>query len=245
MPMNVIGKIHSVETCGAVDGPGIRFVVFTQGCPARCQYCHNPDTWDINHGQDTSVDEIMAEVLKYRSYMKFSGGGITITGGEPLMQPDFVREIFKACREEGIHTALDTSGLLNWVYHKDVLDFADLVLLDLKCIDPLIHKKLTGLGNQRSLELMEYLSEIHKPVWVRHVLVPGITQNDFLLKETAEFVAQFDNVERVEILPLHLMGEYKWNALGIDFPLKDTPVPTAEELAAAIHIFESVGLKTY
>lgn len=240
--MSIMGKIHSVETCGAVDGPGIRFVVFLQGCPARCQYCHNPDTWNLNDGKDMSVDELVHEVLKYRSYMKFSGGGITVTGGEPLMQPDFVTEVFKACREEGIHTALDTSGLLNWEPHRAVFDYTDLVLLDIKCIDPAVHKTLTGLDNRRSLGLLEYLAKINKPVWARHVLVPGITADEALLRKTAEHLAQFSNVEKVELLPLHKMGEYKWEELGLEFPLKDTPVPSAEEIATATEIFEAAGL---
>lgn len=240
--MKIIGKIHSLETCGTVDGPGIRFVVFLQGCPARCLYCHNPDTWNMQDGKDVTVDEIMTEARKYRSYMKFSGGGITLTGGEPLMQPDFVRAIFKACHEAGIHTALDTSGLLNWASHKDVFDYTDLVLLDVKCVDPLLHKNLTHLGNQRALELLDYLGEINKPVWARHVLVPGITMDEYLLQETAALLARFPNVEKVELLPLHKMGEYKWDALGLRFPLKDTPIPTADELAAARSIFEAAGL---
>ncbi|MFC1467776.1 pyruvate formate-lyase-activating protein [Verrucomicrobiota bacterium] len=240
--MSIIGKIHSVETCGTVDGPGIRFVVFLQGCPARCLYCHNPDTWDLKDGKGMSVEELMREVVKYRSYMKFSGGGVTLTGGEPLMQPDFVREIFKSCREEGIHTALDTSGLLNWANNKEVFDYTDLVLLDFKCFDPAIHKQLTGLENQRSMELLEYLAQIGKPVWVRYVLVPGITDDRRMLTETARHIARHSNVEKVEILPLHKMGEYKWEELGLEFPLKDTPVPTTEEVAAAVQVFEAAGL---
>lgn len=240
--MSCFGKIHSVETCGTVDGPGIRFVVFLQGCPARCLYCHNPDTWNLQGGKEMPVEELMQEVVKYRSYMKFSGGGITLTGGEPLMQPRFVLEVFKACREEGIHTALDTSGLLNWEPHKEVFDYTDLVLLDVKCIDPLVHKNLTGLGNQRSMELLDYLGEINKPVWVRYVLVPGMTDDEHLLMKTAEHLAGFTNIEKLEILPLHKMGEYKWDELGLEFPLKETPVPTSEEVATTIRIFAEAGL---
>jgi pyruvate formate lyase activating enzyme len=234
--------MHSVETCGTVDGPGIRFVVFLQGCPARCQYCHNPDTWNMQDGKDITVEELMQDVVKYRSYMQFSGGGITVTGGEPLMQPLFVMELFKACRAAGIHTALDTSGLLNWQVHKEVFDYTDLVLLDVKCIEPEQHKTLTGRSNQDSLALLEYLAEINKPVWVRHVLVPGITADEALLQKTAEHLAPFANIEKVEILPFHKLGEFKWDELGLDFPLKDTPIPTAAEVAAATRIFAAAGL---
>jgi len=240
--MNCMGKIHSVETCGAVDGPGIRFVVFLQGCPARCLYCHNPDTWNLKDGKDISVETLVQEVVKYRSYMKCSGGGITVTGGEPLMQPDFVMELFQACHAEGIHTALDTSGLLNWALHKAVFDYTDLVLLDVKCLDPNTHKTLTGLENRGALRLLAYLGEINKPVWVRHVLVPGITLDEDLLRKTAAHLAPFKNIEKVELLPLHKMGEYKWDELGLDFPLKDTPIPTAKEVARARSIFEAAGL---
>lgn len=238
----MIGNIHSVETCGTVDGPGIRFVAFLQGCAGRCQYCHNPDTWDRHCGKEKTVESLMAEVVKYRSFMKCSGGGITLSGGEPLMQPDFVRGIFKACRDEGIHTALDTSGFANWTVNKDIFDYTDLVLLDVKCIDPLIHHKLTGLGNDWVLKLVEYLAEINKPVWIRHVLVPGINDDPELIEEMATYLAQFKNIEKVEILPLHKLGEYKWEELGIDFPLKDNPIPTAKEIETVINIFKAKGL---
>ncbi len=237
--MSVTGRIHSVESCGTVDGPGVRFVVFTQGCPARCLYCHNPDTWDLHGGNQISVDDLVSEILKYRSYIK--SGGVTLTGGEPMLQPEFVEATFSACREAGLHTALDTSGLTNWQDHKSVFDVTDLVLLDLKCVDPEIHKKLTGLPNNRSLALLEYLNEIGKPIWIRHVLVPGITADRVLLERSAELLSKYSVVERVEILPFHKLGEYKWDTLGIDFKLKDTPVPTFEEVAMAKQIFSDAG----
>ncbi|MBD2312046.1 pyruvate formate lyase-activating protein [Desertifilum sp. FACHB-1129] len=241
--MTTTGKIHSVETCGTVDGPGIRFVIFTQGCPLRCLYCHNPDCRNITDGKPVTVDELIEEIQKYRSYMRFSGGGVTVTGGEPLMQPEFVREIFRRCHELGIHTALDTSGYTTLEAAKPVLDYADLVLLDIKSFNPETYFKVTHVAIQPTLDFAKYLNEIHKPAWIRFVLVPHLTDDPENMRGLAEFVAQFTNVERLEVLPFHKMGEYKWEQLGYEYQLKDTPPASSELVESAIAIFQSYGLK--
>ena len=241
--MGIKGRIHSFETCGTVDGPGIRFVIFMQGCPLRCKYCHNPDTWKIDDGNSVESSYIVNEIKKYRSYMKFSGGGVTITGGEPLMQPEFVLEIIRSCKKEGIHTVVDTSGFSNIDVVKSVLGEADLVLLDIKCIDKEIHKQLTGVELEPVLKTAEYLAEIGKKVWIRHVLVPGITDSDEQLRRLAEYISNLKNVEKVEILPFHKMGEYKWESMGYKYELKDTPAPTNERVENAIKIMGERGIK--
>ncbi|HEY9603222.1 MAG TPA: pyruvate formate-lyase-activating protein [Allocoleopsis sp.] len=240
--MTVFGRIHSLESCGTVDGPGIRFVIFTQGCPLRCLYCHNPDCRHIEDGKEVTVDELIAEIQKYRSYMRFSGGGVTVTGGEPLMQPDFVGEIFRRCKELGIHTALDTSGYVNLDAAKSVLDDVDLVLLDIKSFDSKIYRKVTSVSLEPTLRFATYLSEIKKPTWIRFVLVPNLTDPLHNIEELAKFVSTLDNVEKVEVLPFHQMGAYKWEQLGYDYPLKDTEPPTPELVEQAMTIFREYDL---
>lgn len=236
------GYIHSVESCGTVDGPGIRFVIFTSGCPLRCLYCSNADCRYLEHGKQTSVDELVTEIQKYRSYMKSSGGGVTITGGEPLMQPGFVREIFKRCQELGIHTALDTSGYCELESAKSVLEFVDLVLLDIKSFDPDTYTKVTGRSIEPTLALAKYLNVINKPTWIRFVLVPGLTDDPQNITGLADFVAPFNNVERLEVLPFHKMGEYKWQELGFEYLLANTQPPSPEQVQAALDIFRSRGI---
>lgn len=237
------GFIHSIETCGTVDGPGIRFVIFTQGCPLRCLYCHNPDCRYIDDGKLVSVDELIEEIQKYQSYMRFSKGGVTVTGGEPLMQPEFVTEIFRRCKELGIHTALDTSGYVQLETAKSVLDYVDLVLLDIKSFDPNIYRTVTSVSLEPTLKFAEYLSEINKPAWIRFVLVPNLTDPEHNVKGLAEFVAKLNNVELVEVLPFHQMGEYKWQQLGFEYQLKDTQPPSPELVAKVKDIFQQKGLK--
>lgn len=239
----ITGKIHSLESCGTVDGPGIRFVVFTQGCPLRCLYCHNPDCRHLEDGKEVSVDDIITEVQKYRSYMEFSGGGVTVTGGEPLMQPQFVAEIFKRCQELGIHTTLDTSGYVLIDAAKPVLEYTDLVLLDIKSYKPDLYRKVTSVSIEPTLKFAKYLQEIKKPTWVRFVLVPNLTDPVENIKGLAEFIATLDNVEQVEVLPFHQMGIYKWEQLGYEYQLKDATPPSPELIAKTIHIFQSYGLK--
>lgn len=229
----MIGRIHSVETGGTVDGPGIRYIVFTQGCPLRCKFCHNPDTWDKNGGKEIDVEELMEDILKYKAYFQFSKGGVTISGGEPLLQPQFVYELLKRCKEEGIHTAIDTSGSVIPANLDDILLVTDLVLLDIKQIKPEKHKDLTGLDNSHTLKLAKRLSEKNIPVWIRHVLVPGITDIEEDLKELGMYLAALTNVEKVEVLPYHKMGEYKWQALGLNNQLTDVIPPSSERVQQA------------
>ncbi|MDE6373234.1 MAG: pyruvate formate lyase-activating protein, partial [Clostridia bacterium] len=211
------GYIHSFESFGTVDGPGIRFVVFMQGCPMRCLYCHNPDTWLAGAGKTYSAQEVANNALKYKSYYS-GGGGVTVSGGEPLMQSGFVRELFKILKKNGVNTALDTSGILFDPADKhrfdELLSLTDLVLLDIKHIDGEEHKKLTGRSNENVLAFAEYLSQIGKPVWIRHVLVTGITDDDGYLTRLARFIGELKNVERVEVLPYHGMGAVKYENLG-------------------------------
>ena len=240
--MGIVGKVHSFETCGTVDGPGIRFVLFMQGCPLRCKYCHNPDTWKIDDGKSIDSDFVIGEIVKYKSYMKFSGGGVTVTGGEPLMQPDFAADILKKCKKEGIHTVVDTSGFSNMEAVKKVLGEADLILLDLKCMNKEIHKQLTGVELEVILKTTEYLASINKKVWIRHVLVPGITDSDEQLNKLAEYVSKMKNVEKIEILPFHKMGEYKWEELGYKYELGNTEQPTIERVENAKNIMKKYGI---
>ncbi|WP_432401793.1 pyruvate formate-lyase-activating protein [Wukongibacter sp. M2B1] len=240
--MDILGKIHSVETCGTLDGPGIRYVIFFQGCPLRCQYCHNPDTWKIEDGKNVSVRELMEDILKYKSFMEFSGGGITASGGEPLMQHRFLEELFKKCKEEGIHTALDNSGCIKLSTIKEVIEYTDLVLLDIKAFNKQRYKELTGASISPTLEFAKYLSDINKTVWIRYVLVPGLTDNLKEIEELAAFLASLQNIERIDILPFHKMGEYKWEGLGYEYKLKDTQPPDEDSIKIVKEIFKEYEL---
>ncbi|WP_082803701.1 pyruvate formate-lyase-activating protein [Anabaena sp. 4-3] len=237
--INNSGYIHSVESCATVDGPGIRFLIFTSGCPLRCLYCSNVDCRYLENGKQISVDELVTEIQKYTSYMKYSGGGVTISGGEPLMQAGFVREIFKRCQALGIHTALNTSGFCNLESAKSVLEFVDLVLLDIKSSDPVTYTKVTGANIEPSLTFAKYLNAINQPTWIRFVLVPGLTDDPKNITGVADFIAPFNNVERVEVLPFHQMGEYKWRELGFEYLLENTSPPSPEQIQTALDIFRS------
>lgn len=227
------GFVHSTETFGLVDGPGVRFVVFMQGCPMRCRYCHNPDTWAVNVGQTIEPDALLEKALRYRTYWK-ENGGITVSGGEPLMQIDFVYSLFRAAKAEGVNTALDTSGILFtkeepfFTKLNELLSVTDLVLLDLKHIDSDAHKDLTLHENGAVLEFARYLSEIGKPVWIRHVLVPGVNDDEESLAKTGAFIKTLTNVHRVEILPYHTLGVHKWENLGVPYTLEGVNPPSAE-----------------
>ncbi|HIK12868.1 MAG TPA: pyruvate formate lyase-activating protein [Oscillatoriaceae cyanobacterium M33_DOE_052] len=238
----LIGTIHSWESCGTVDGPGIRFVIFTQGCPLRCLYCHNPDSRNPKSGRAITVDELISEIGKYRSYMRFSGGGITISGGEPLMQPEFVQEICRRCQEMGIHTAIDTSGCASLKTAASVLDFVDLVLLDIKSFNPKTYFKVTNVSLTPTIKFARYLHAIHKPTWIRYVLVPNLTDNLTDIHELCQFITTLSNIEKVQILPFHKMGEYKWQELEYDYQLKDTLPPTAAQLTEVVEIFKSYDI---
>ena len=237
MTDKIYGNIHSIESCGTVDGPGLRFVVFTQGCPLRCQYCHNPDSWSFDENKKMSVDEILAE---YDGVKEFCHGGMTVTGGEPMAQIDFVTELFRRAREKDIHTALDTSGIY---FNKDntekvdeLLKYTNLVLLDIKHIDDEEHKKLTGHSNKRILEFARYLSDKKIPMWVRHVVVPGITFNEKYLTQLGEFLATLKNIKALDVLPYHDMAIPKYENLGIDYPLKGVPPLTKVQAMEARNI---------
>ncbi|HDO9659614.1 TPA: pyruvate formate lyase-activating protein [Clostridioides difficile] len=239
------GKIHSIETFGTVDGPGIRYILFFQGCPLRCKYCHNRDTWDIKSGKEYTVDEIITDALKYTSFMKFSGGGITASGGESTLQPEFLSELFKKAKENDIHTCLDTSGFVDIETIDPVLDNTDLVLLDLKHMVEEKSIDLTGVGMGKALKLARHLESRNIPVWIRHVLVPGITDDVDNLEKLGQFVATLKNVERFELLPYHSMGIHKWKSLGIDYELKDVPDATKEDVQKANEIISKFGVKVY
>ncbi len=230
-------KIHSIESFGTVDGPGTRFIVFLKGCPLRCKYCHNPDTWDMSSENIMSVDDIIA---RYKSVEKFVKSGITISGGEPLMQIDFIIELFKELKKDNIHTCIDTSGITFTESAKEkfdiLLQYTDLFLLDIKHIDDEEHIKLTGVSNKNIFNFASYLSENDKPMWIRHVLVPGITLDDKLLYKLGLKLAEYKNIENIEVLPYHKMGISKYEQMEIKYPLGDLRAATKEEAKRAKQI---------
>lgn len=238
----IYGNIHSTESFGTVDGPGIRYIVFTQGCLLRCQYCHNADTWNIGTGRKMSVSEIINDLKSYLPFIEASGGGITVSGGEPLLQIPFLIELFKECKKLGIHTTIDSSGgcYSQAKYFQDnlkeLMKYTDLILLDLKHIDREKHLKLTGKTNEHILEFARFLSDINKPVWIRHVLVPTVTDDEEDLIKLGEFISTLKNVEKVEILPYHKLGIYKWETLGLQYPLNDIEPPTDESVKHAYEL---------
>lgn len=250
--MSTIGRIHSIESFGSVDGPGIRFVVFLQGCRMRCQFCHNPDTWDMNGGETKTADELLSQALRYKSYWK-KEGGITVSGGEPLLQIDFLIEFFKKAKAKGVHTTLDTSG--NPFTREEpfiskfneLMKVTDLVMLDIKQIDEDAHKILTGWTNSNILDMARYLSEINKPMWIRHVLVPGGSDNDEQLMRLDKVIKSLNNVDRVEVLPYHTLGTFKWEELGKEYPLAGVNPPTKERVENAnklLHTSDYTGYLT-
>ncbi|WP_435210436.1 pyruvate formate-lyase-activating protein [Streptomyces sp. bgisy034] len=223
--MNATGRIHSWDLSTGVDGPGTRFALFVSGCPLRCLYCANPDTWHMRDGKEATVDEVLAEIDKYRSFVTTAGGGVTLTGGEPLLQPAFTGEILRRCRQSGLHTALDTSGFLGARATDELLADTDLVLLDIKSFDIGTYRRLTGGELAPTLSFATRLDRLGVPVWIRYVLVPGWTDDPEAVAGLAGFVAGLGNVDRVDVLPFHKLGAHKYEALGIPFPLRDTPVP--------------------
>lgn len=279
----LLGAVHSTESFGAVDGPGVRFLIFLQGCPMRCQFCHNPDTWqlpkypehtispkmpntDIPHSKkqdhsseriDNTVsytfytpEELYSLARRYRSYWH-NGGGITASGGEPLLQIDFLTEFFRIAKSEQVHTALDTSGQPFtrqepfFGKFEQLMAYTDLILLDLKHIDPKCHQKLTGHSNENILDLAQYLSEIGKPMWIRHVLMPGINDSPEYLSRLDRFVSSLKNVERLEVLPYHTYGVPKWKVLGIPYALEDIQPPTKEQLVLANQLLHTDSYTGY
>lgn len=236
------GYVHSIETCGTVDGPGLRFVVFTQGCPMRCLYCHNPDTWQPQVGKQVEVDEILRQFNKKKNFYK--NGGITCTGGEPMMQIEFVTELFEKCHEQGVHTCLDTSGIMfneNPKYLEKVdrlLAVTDLIMLDIKHIDPNEHLKLTAQPNDKILKFARYVDNKGIEIWIRHVVVPGITQNDTYLYRLGEFIGTLKNLKALDVLPYHTMGVVKYENLKMDYPLKGVRPLEKEEAIQAREVIK-------
>lgn len=237
----VSGYIHSEETCGTVDGPGVRYVLFLSGCPLRCQYCHNPDAQGKPCGGLKSSDQVMEDVRRYKNFLH--GGGLTISGGEPLMQAEFVEEVFRKAKAEGIHTALDTSGFLGHKASDALLEHTDVVLLDIKSWRPMTYKMVTGCCIEPTLKFAKRLEEKKIRTWVRFVLVPGLTDHEENIDGVAQFAASLSNVERVDILPFHKMGEHKYKSLGIPYRLEDTPSPTPAEVERAVAIMRKHGLE--
>jgi len=232
-----MGRIHSFETLGTVDGPGLRFVVFMQGCHLRCKYCHNRDTWNTCAGQVISLDELVNKIEKYINYFKASGGGVTISGGEPLLQIDFLISLFKKLKALNIHTAIDTSGMFDLTDKlKELISLTDLFLLDIKHINSDKCKELVGFSNEKELAFARYLSDIKKPIWIRQVLVPGITDNEEDLLELKKFITSLSNVQKVELLKYHSMGKFKWEKLGIKYELENIRNATDEDVKRAKEI---------
>lgn len=241
MTREIMGKIHSTESFGAVDGPGVRFIIFLQGCHMRCRYCHNPETWKSNEEEEytlRSAEDVLKEALRYRSYWK-NGGGITISGGEALLQMDFVLAVFSSAKEKGIHTALDTAGNPFteeepfFSTFKRLCAVTDLFILDLKEMDEEKHKQLTGFSNKNILAMARYLSDHGKHMWIRHVLVPGLTDEESGLTALHDFIATLHGVDRVEVLPYHVLGVPEWENLNLPYTLEHVKPPTPEEVARA------------
>lgn len=237
----MIGHIHSIETCGTVDGPGMRYVVFFKGCPMRCMYCHNPDTWDMKGGEEKTVDELLEQYESLKTF--YTNGGITATGGEPLMQIDFLIELFEAAKKRNIHTCLDTSGIMfrrdnpeTLARYERLLKVTDLIMLDIKHIDPEEHKKLTKQPLDNILDFARYANEQGNLIRIRHVIVPGITYIPEYLKKVGYFMAELENIKQLEVLPYHEMGIPKYEQLGIEYPLKGVKALTNKEAAEAQNI---------
>jgi len=239
------GFVHSKDAGGAVDGPGIRYVLFVSGCPLRCQYCHNPDTWHRKHGKETTSREIMAEIASYSNFLKRAKGGITISGGEPLTQVEFVAEVFHGAKAMGLHTALDTSGFLGKRVSDEMLEDIDLVLLDIKAFTEETYHEVTGAELQPTIDFARRLSEKGKKIWLRYVLVPGLTDKLDEIAGLAAFAAELGVVERVDILPFHKLGEFKWKECGRDYQLGDTEPPSPELVGKVRDIFKAHGLNAH
>ncbi|WP_093777812.1 pyruvate formate-lyase-activating protein [Streptomyces sp. yr375] len=239
------GRIHSWDLSTGVDGPGTRFVLFVSGCPLRCLYCANPDTWHMRDGREMSVDAVMAEIGKVQGFVTTAGGGVTLTGGEPLLQSAFAGEILRRCKEAGLHTALDTSGFLGARATDELLADTDLVLLDIKSFDVNTYRKVTGGELAPTLNFATRLDRLGIPMWIRYVLVPGWTDDLESVDALAGFVAGLGAVERVDVLPFHKLGAAKYEALGIPFPLHDNPVPAPDLIQKVRDRFSRHGVRAY
>ena len=237
LDLRYYAKIHSIESFGTVDGPGIRYVLFLQGCSLQCKYCHNRDTWDINKGEYKSLEEIFQKILRYKNYIK--KGGVTCTGGEPLLQYPFLIELFKKLKREKIHTCIDTSGMVALTEKmKELISLTDLFLLDIKHIDSKKCKELVGVSNEKEIEFAKYLSDNGKKMWIRQVIIPGITDNEEDLLKLKEFLLTLKTVEKIELLPYHTMGKYKWKNLGYKYELENIREAKEEDIERAKRILE-------
>lgn len=249
MDNKIIGAIHSIESFGSVDGPGIRYIYFLHGCPLRCKFCHNPDTWANNKAtMEMTPQEALDKALKYKSYWG-SEGGITISGGEPLLQIDFIIGLFKLAKKEGVNTCIDTSGA-NFTREEpffskfnELMKYTDLLLVDIKHINNEEHQKLTGKSNENILDMAKYLSEINQPVWIRHVLVPEISDKDEYLIELDKFISTLNNVKKVEVLPYHTLGTFKWEELNIPYQLEGINPPSKERVENANKLLHTKNYK--
>ena len=237
LDLKYYAKLHSIESFGTLDGPGIRFVIFLQGCSLKCKYCHNRDTWDINAGEYKSLDDIFEKILRYKNYIK--SGGVTCTGGEPLLQYEFLIELFKKLKDKNIHTCIDTSGMVALTDKmKELIYLTDLFLLDIKHINSEKCKNLVGVSNKKELDFAKYLSDLGKPMWIRQVLIPGYTDDENDLIGLKNFINSLKTVEKVEILPYHTMGKYKWYDLGLKYELEDVREATTDDIKRAKEILE-------
>lgn len=239
------GYLHSIETAGTLDGPGIRFIAFLSGCHFRCQYCHNPDTWKLKHGLHLTVDDLMAEIERYADFLIDYGGGVTLSGGEVMVQDKFVTNLVRRLKQRGIHVALDTNGYLGQHVSDQLMEDVDLWLLDIKAFDEALHKEVTGQSNAPVLDFARRLSEANKRTWIRYVLVPGLTDDADDIEHLAEFLASLNNIERVEVLRFHQMGIFKWRELGFDYKLENTNSPSDELTNRVHHQFAAHGLRVY
>jgi pyruvate formate lyase activating enzyme len=238
----VRGRVHSWDISTGVDGPGTRFVLFTSGCPLRCLFCHNPDTWQMRSGEWTEVSDVLDRIKRYRPFLQAAGGGVTLSGGEPLLQPSFTRAVLAGAKDLGLHTALDTSGLLGDRADEALLAATDLVLLDIKAVEAGLYRRLTGGTLTPTLRFAERLARLGQPVWVRFVLVPGWTDHPHHVRALADYVAGLGNVERVDVLGYHRLGREKYAGLGLDDPLAGVPAAGPEQVAAARRAFSDAGL---
>lgn len=231
---NKYARIHSIESFGTVDGPGIRFVIFMQGCLLKCKYCHNRDTWDRHNGTLISLEELLNKIERYKAYILPSGGGVTVTGGEPLLQPKFLINLFKELRKKGIPTAIDTSGMVSITDDiKELLSYTDLVLLDIKHINDEKSKELVGFSNKKELEFAKYLSDNNIPVWIRQVIIHGVTDDEEDLLQLKDFINSLNNVKKIELIPYHELGKFKWENLGFNYELDGIPAATSEDIGRA------------
>ena len=240
--VSVDGYIHSIETMGTVDGPGVRYIVFMQGCPLRCLYCHNPDSLKMKRGKLVASGKLLDHIQGTADFLKRAKGGVTLSGGEPFVQPEFMASILRGCKEMKLHTAVDTTGHLGPNISDEILADIDLVLLDLKSFEPRIYRHVTGAEIAPTLAFAQRLEALGKPMWVRFVLVPGLTDDPANLNALADYVATLRMVQRVEVIPFHKMGEFKWQALGLEYTLSATQPPTPQALEAARQVFAQRGL---